>query len=92
MRPLHLAVLALFFSLSSNTQTLSKEDRDQFYAGKTITIIVGSTAGGGYDFNARVLARHIGKQIPGTPSVIVQNMPGAGSLAAANHVYDCYTN
>ncbi len=59
----------------------------QYYAGKTVTIIVGYKTGGGYDATARVLARHLPKHIPGKPTVIVQNMPGANSLIAANHVY-----
>jgi tripartite-type tricarboxylate transporter receptor subunit TctC len=58
-----------------------------FYHGKTITIIVGYAAGGGYDTYARTLARHLGKHIPGNPNVIVQNMTGAGSLIAANYLY-----
>jgi len=59
----------------------------QFYAGKTVTIVVGYKTGGGYDATARVLARHLPKHIPGKPNVIVQNMPGANSIIAANHVY-----
>lgn len=59
-----------------------------FYRGKTIRIIVGFTAGGGFDTYARVIARHMGKYIPGNPSLVVENMPGAGSLLAANHVYN----
>jgi tripartite-type tricarboxylate transporter receptor subunit TctC len=51
-----------------------------FYRGKTITIVVGFTPGGGFDLNARLLARHMGRHIPGNPDVIVQNMPGAASL------------
>jgi tripartite-type tricarboxylate transporter receptor subunit TctC len=57
------------------------------FEGKTITIVVGFKAGGGYDRVARVLARHIPKYLPGNPNVIVQNMPGANSITAANHVY-----
>jgi len=57
------------------------------YEGKTITIVVGFKAGGGYDRTARILARHLPKHIPGKPNVIVQNMPGANSITAANHVY-----
>jgi len=57
------------------------------YAGKTVTILVGYKPGGGYDATARLLARHLPKHIPGKPTVIVQNMPGANSLIAANHVY-----
>jgi tripartite-type tricarboxylate transporter receptor subunit TctC len=62
--------------------------QQQPYAGKTVTIIVGYKAGGGYDATARVLARHLPKHIPGKPTVIVQNMPGANSMIAANHVYN----
>jgi hypothetical protein len=58
------------------------------YAGKTVTIIVGYKAGGGYDATARLLARHLPMHIPGKPTVIVQNMPGANSMIAANHVYN----
>ena len=58
------------------------------YAGKTITIVVGYKPGGGYDATARLLARHLPDHIPGKPTVIVQNMPGANSLIAANHVYN----
>ena len=58
-----------------------------FYQGKTIRIIVGFTTGGLYDQYARVFARHMPKYIPGNPNIIVQNMPGAGSLTATNYVY-----
>jgi tripartite-type tricarboxylate transporter receptor subunit TctC len=57
-----------------------------FYKGKTVSIVVGFTPGGGYDINARAVARHIGKHIPGNPSVIVQNAPGAGSLTAVRNL------
>jgi tripartite-type tricarboxylate transporter receptor subunit TctC len=60
----------------------------QYYAGKTITIVVGYKPGGGYDRTARMLARHLPDHIPGKPAIIVQNMPGANSLIAANHVYN----
>jgi tripartite-type tricarboxylate transporter receptor subunit TctC len=59
-----------------------------FYKNKTVTITVGSSAGGGYDGYARFLAQHWGKFIPGNPSFIVKNMPGAGSLKATNHLYN----
>jgi tripartite-type tricarboxylate transporter receptor subunit TctC len=58
-----------------------------FYEGKTIRIIVGYSAGGGYDTYARVISRHMGKHIPGNPAMIVENMTGAGSLISANHLY-----
>ena len=58
-----------------------------FYQGKTITMVVSSTTGGTYDLWARVMARHIVKYIPGNPSIVVQNMPGAGNIIGANYVY-----
>ena len=58
-----------------------------FFRGRNLTIIVGYSAGGGYDLYARAIGRHIGKHIPGEPKVIVQNMPGAGSITAANYLY-----
>jgi tripartite-type tricarboxylate transporter receptor subunit TctC len=61
---------------------------ESFYKGKTIRIMVGSTAGGFYDRWARLFAKHMGKYIPGNPEIIAQNMPGAGSVIAANHVYN----
>ena len=65
----------------------AKSHAEDFYRGKTINIIVGYAAGGGYDTYARTFARHLGKHIPGNPNVIVQNMTGAGSLIAANYLY-----
>jgi tripartite-type tricarboxylate transporter receptor subunit TctC len=59
-----------------------------FYQGKTITITVGYQSGDGYDIWARLLAAHMGKYIPGNPGFVVQNMPGAGSMIAANQVYN----
>ena len=59
-----------------------------FYQGKTITLIVGSGAGTAYDMYGRLLANHIGKHIPGSPNVMVQNMPAAGGMVAANFVYE----
>jgi tripartite-type tricarboxylate transporter receptor subunit TctC len=60
---------------------------DDFYKGKTVKIVVGFSAGGGFDTYARTIARHLGKHVAGNPSIIVENMTGAGSLIAANHVY-----
>ena len=68
--------------------TANAEAQAPFYQGKTITIIVGYQAGDGYDIWARLLAAHMGKHIPGNPGVMAQNMPGAGSMIAANHVYN----
>jgi len=64
------------------------QSTDQPYAGKTVNMIIGFGAGGGYDRWARVIGRHIGKHLPGKPSVIPQNMPGAGSYVAASYIYN----
>lgn len=64
------------------------QDAASFYAGKNVSIIVGFGPGGGYDLYARLLARYYGPHIPGKPNVIVQNMPGAGGVNAANYVYN----
>jgi tripartite-type tricarboxylate transporter receptor subunit TctC len=58
-----------------------------YYEGKTIKLIVGFSAGGGFDTYSRLIGRHLSKQIPGNPSIVVENMTGAASLLAANHVY-----
>jgi tripartite-type tricarboxylate transporter receptor subunit TctC len=63
------------------------QTQDNFYAGKKMTMIVGSSVGGSYDLSARVLARHLGNHIPGNPSIIPRNMPGAGGLEATNYIY-----
>ncbi len=61
---------------------------DNFYAGKTIDMLIGFSSGGGYDLYARTLARYLGRHIPGNPQVLPQNMPGAGSLKLANYLYN----
>jgi tripartite-type tricarboxylate transporter receptor subunit TctC len=59
-----------------------------FYSGKNVQLVIGYAPGGGYDVYARALARHMGRHIPGNPSIVVQNMPGAGSIKAANYLYN----
>lgn len=59
-----------------------------FYRGKTITILVGHSAGGGFDTYARLIGRHLGRYVPGEPNVIVTNMPGAGTMISVNHTYN----
>ena len=84
------AVVAI--SLAAAACGSSPADRaaapEAFYRGKTVTIVVGSGAGGGFDTTARLVSRHIGRHIPGAPVVIVQNMPGGGGLVAANHIFN----
>jgi len=59
-----------------------------FYSGKQISLLIGTTAGGGYDAYGRLVARHIGRHIPGHPAVVAKNMPGAGGLTSANYLYN----
>ncbi len=80
--------VVLFFLVSILAlPSILRAQAEPFYKGKTIRIVVGFTAGGFYDRWAREVARHMGKHIPGNPDIIVQNMPGAGSVIAANYVY-----
>lgn len=80
-----IVIFTIGFMLSVGPARLSAQE--PFYKGKVIRIIVGFAAGGGFDTYSRAIARHMGKHIPGNPTVIVENMTGAGSLIAANHVY-----
>ncbi len=60
----------------------------EFFRGRTITLLIGYSPGGGYDSYGRAVARHMGKHIPGNPHIVVKNMPGAGSLRLANYLYN----
>ncbi len=90
-------LVMLFLLLLCGTPTLhswaaaAKSSFDEkaiadFYKGKTVRIIVGFSAGGGYDAYSRLIGRHLHKHIPGNPNVLVDNMSGAGSILAANHI------
>ena len=83
MRLSMFAVVAVIF-----LGRLSGAAADEFYQGKIIRFIVGFSAGGGFDTYSRMIARHIGKHIPGHPNTVVENMTGAGSLVAANYIYN----
>lgn len=78
---LSLALLCGFLSGAGHADEIA-----DFYRGKQIQIVIGYGSGGGYDLNARMLARHLSPHIPGNPTIVPQNMPGAGSLRAANYV------
>src|SRR5437764_12359352 len=86
MKPLRVctavAVAAMCFPLPAAAQPAA-----DFYSGKQITLIVGAGVGGGYDLQARLASRHLGKHIPGHPTIIVQNLPAAGGMAATNYLY-----
>jgi len=79
-----LAVLSALVALGGEGRPAAAQS---FYEGKTVRIIVGLAPGGGFDTYARVIARHIGRHVPGNPTFVVENMTGAGSLIAANHVF-----
>jgi tripartite-type tricarboxylate transporter receptor subunit TctC len=79
-----MSVLLLSFLVFNNDPSFAQGN---FYQGKTIRMIVGFTAGGGYDAYTRTVGRHMGKHIPGNPAILVENMPGAGSMISANYIY-----
>jgi tripartite-type tricarboxylate transporter receptor subunit TctC len=76
------ALIGLGLAVPAHAQSV-----EGFYRNRTITILVGFTAGGGYDLYARLLGRHMGRHVLGNPTILVQNMPGAGSLNATQFVY-----
>src|SRR6266480_4808630 len=84
-KALCLFLLPIIISVSVTARAASVED---FYKGKTIQFVVGGTAGGGYDTYTRLIARHFPQYVPGKPSTVVQNMPGAAMLIAANYTYN----
>src|SRR4029079_915388 len=85
LKPCAVACLALglLATTSAGAQTV-----EEFYKGKSLTLIIGTGRGGVFDAFGRLLARHLGRHVPGHPSIVVQNMPGAGSLVAANHLFN----
>ena len=83
IRPIGPIILALALSASGT----GAAEPANFYQGKTLRVIVGLAPGGGYDVYARTIARHMGKHIPGHPSLVVENMTGAGSIISANYLY-----
>jgi tripartite-type tricarboxylate transporter receptor subunit TctC len=84
MKLWRLFLAAAVFTLAVSLPGLAQES---FFKGKTIRVIVGFSPGGGFDTYSRAIARHLGRHVPGNPTVIVENMTGAGSLVATNHMY-----
>src|SRR6266542_2279663 len=80
-------LIAVGVALGLVASVISAETQEAFYRGKTVRIVVGFTAGGGFDVYSRTIARHMTRHIPGHPTIIVENMPGAGSLISANYLY-----
>ena len=81
-------LLTIAALISFATGLVSVHAQEPFYRGKTIRLIVGLAPGGGYDLYSRVIARHMGKHLPGNPTIMVENMQGAGSVIAANYMYN----
>jgi tripartite-type tricarboxylate transporter receptor subunit TctC len=81
-------LFALCLVLAAGATASAQEDTATFFRGKTLRLVVGIGVGSGYDINARLLARHMASHIPGQPTIIVQNQPGAGSLAMTNALYN----
>jgi tripartite-type tricarboxylate transporter receptor subunit TctC len=81
-------LLALCIVAAACLPQAKAEGVAEFYQGRTVTVVVGSNAAGGYDTFARAVARYMGKHIPGSPTLIVRNMPGAGGMTAANFLYN----
>ena len=87
MSKLSNCVTALIFGLVVGATPALAQDVAEFYRGKTINMVVGGSAGGGYDALARAIARFIGNHLPGSPSILVRNMPGAGGMIATNYMF-----
>jgi tripartite-type tricarboxylate transporter receptor subunit TctC len=81
------AIVVFSFLAALVAQPARAESVEEFYKGRTVSVVIGFSVGGGYDLYARHLARHLGKHIPGNPNVVPQNMPGAGSLKAASYIF-----
>jgi tripartite-type tricarboxylate transporter receptor subunit TctC len=81
------SIPALLLALACLPAPASAQSVEDFYKGKSISLSIGFDTGGGYDIYARLLSRHMGKHIPGRPAIVPQNMPGAGSLRAAQHLF-----
>jgi tripartite-type tricarboxylate transporter receptor subunit TctC len=86
-RALCTACVALL-AVGSGARCDAAEDAAKFFAGKAVTLTVGYGAGGSYDTGSRLMARHLGKHIPGNPSIVVRNMPGAGGMVLSNYLYN----
>src|SRR6516165_3052706 len=84
---LKLALAAAILVWTGRVEPALSEPAD-FYKGKDVKLIISATVGGGYDVYARALAKHLGEHIPGNPTIIPQNLPAAGGIAAANHMYN----
>lgn len=88
MKTILCAMASSLVALTSWATGAAGDPVADFYKGKQMTLFIGSAEGGGYDSYARVVGRHLGRNLPGQPSLVVKNMPGAGSLNMTNHIYN----
>jgi tripartite-type tricarboxylate transporter receptor subunit TctC len=88
LKPTIAAAPAPTVAAAAAAENVDRAAVDAFYRGKTLRLIVGFSPGGGYDTYTRLIGRHLGDHLPGNPTVVVENMPGAGSLVAANWLYN----
>lgn len=84
----HRRIVCVAFALLAMAGTAEAQSVEQFYSGRTLTFYVGSGVGGGYDVYVRPLARHMGSHIPGRPTIVVQNMPGAAGIKVTQYLYN----
>jgi hypothetical protein len=88
-KALSLAAIGVFSLFALAAQPAKAADAvETFYKGRTVQVLIGFSAGGGYDIYARTLARYMGRHMPGNPTLVAQNMPGAGTLKVANYIYN----
>src|SRR6516162_922163 len=86
--PIRILFLAALLGGGGAREGLAADTVEPFYKGKTMQLLIGFGAGGGYDLYGRAVARHIGRHIPGNPSIVPQNMAGAGSVRSASYLYN----
>src|SRR5689334_11889305 len=80
--------LAALLAMAGAAPASAEDAMADFYRGKTLTLVIGTGPGGAYDIHGRLLARHLPQHIPGAPKLVVQNIPGAGSIQAANYLFN----
>jgi tripartite-type tricarboxylate transporter receptor subunit TctC len=83
-----LLLIAASLTLIVASVVARAETAEEFYRGKSVTLVVSSASGGGYDLVSRLVAKHMVKHMPGNPSIVVRNMPGAGGVVATNNLYN----
>src|SRR5262245_44321485 len=81
------ASVAVIAAIAATSPAAAQDTVADFYRDRSVTVVIGTSAGGGVDTYGRLVARHIGKYIPGSPRVVAANMPGAGTLVATVHMY-----